>query len=96
LESLAADDKGKPVRAKWNAVKLTSEGAEASTGIRLGGTLMLIEMFCFGAALAKADKTDEDHAMLLPVAYRPHPRVCNQRRRRWQRWQRMLHGRLPI
>ncbi|MFM0158913.1 hypothetical protein P0D75_11410 [Paraburkholderia sediminicola] len=65
LESLAADDKGKLVRAKWNAVKLTSEGAEASTGIRIGGTLMLIELFCFGAALAKADKTNEDYAMLV-------------------------------
>lgn len=36
LESLAEDDNGKLVRAKWNAVKLTSEGAEASTGIRIG------------------------------------------------------------
>jgi hypothetical protein len=65
LESLAEDDNGKLVRAKWNAVKLTSEGAEASTGIRIGGTLMVIELFCFGAALTKANKTGEDYAMLV-------------------------------
>ena len=69
LESLAEDDNGKLVRAKWNAVKLTSEGAEASTGIRIGGTLMIIELFCFGAALTKASKDGDDYAMLVASGF---------------------------
>ncbi|MFL9870034.1 T6SS effector BTH_I2691 family protein [Paraburkholderia megapolitana] len=69
LESLAENDKGKAVRAKWNAVRLTGEGAEAATGIRIGSTLMIIELFCFGAALMKADKTREDYAMLVASGF---------------------------
>ena len=55
LENLASDERGLVLRAKWNAVKLTGEGAEAAAGIRIGGTLAIIELFGFGASLAKVD-----------------------------------------
>ncbi|WP_144111321.1 T6SS effector BTH_I2691 family protein [Paraburkholderia sp. BCC1886] len=69
LETLASDEKGLVLRAKWNAVRLTSEGAEAATGIRIGGTLAIIELFCFGASLAKVDKNGEDYAMLVASGF---------------------------
>jgi hypothetical protein len=65
LETLASDEKGLVLRAKWNAVRLTGEGAEAAPGIRIGGTLAIIELFSFGASLAKVDKSGEDYALLV-------------------------------
>ncbi|PTQ89468.1 hypothetical protein C8K18_1122 [Paraburkholderia sp. GV068] len=69
LETLASDERGLVLRAKWNAVKLTSEGAEAAAGIRIGGTLAIIELFGFGASLAKVDKSGEDYAMLVASGF---------------------------
>lgn len=69
LQSLAENDKGKSLRAKWAAISLTKEGAEATTGIRIGSTLAIIELFCFGAALVKSDKTGEDYAMLVASGF---------------------------
>lgn len=65
LQALAEDDDGKLLRAKWNAVRLTSEGAEAVHPIRIASTLAIIEVFCFTASLAKADKNGEDYALLF-------------------------------
>jgi hypothetical protein len=65
LQSLAADDDGKVYRAKWAAVKLTEEGKSINVGVRIGGTLAVIELLSFGCGLAKADKNGEDYAMLV-------------------------------
>lgn len=65
MQDLAADERGQIMRGRWNAVKVTHVGEEAATGIRLGGVLAIIEVFCFGAALAKIDKSGQDYALLV-------------------------------
>ncbi|WP_321874539.1 T6SS effector BTH_I2691 family protein [Burkholderia ubonensis] len=65
LQSLAEDEGGKLYRAKWNAVKVTQEGKAVTLGVRIAGTLAVIELLSFGCALAKADKKGEDYAMLV-------------------------------
>jgi hypothetical protein len=69
MESLASDEGGQLLRAKWNAVKVTEEGAEAAGAMRLAGTLALIEVVSFGAALAKTDKSGEDYAALAASGF---------------------------
>jgi len=65
MRDLAADERGKVMRAHWDAVKLTHEGEEAAAGIRIAGVLAIIEVFCFGAALLKPDKSSEEYALLV-------------------------------
>ncbi len=65
MRDLAADERGKLMRAHWNEVRVTDEGHEAATGIRLAGVLAIIEVFCFAAAVAKVDKSGEDYALLV-------------------------------
>jgi hypothetical protein len=65
VQSLAEDEGGQLYRAKWNAVKLTEEGKAVNLGVRIGGTLAVIELLSFGCNLAKADKKGEDYAMLV-------------------------------
>ncbi|MET3550896.1 T6SS effector BTH_I2691 family protein [Burkholderia sp. 567] len=65
IQSLAEHEGGQLYRAKWNAVKLTQEGKAVNLGVRIGGTLAVIELLSFGCALAKADKKGEDYAMLV-------------------------------
>lgn len=69
MANLAADERGKVMRAHWNAVKITHEGKEAATGIRLAGVLAIIEVFCFAAALTKANKSEQDYAMLVASGF---------------------------
>ncbi|WP_321785639.1 T6SS effector BTH_I2691 family protein [Burkholderia pyrrocinia] len=65
IQSLAEHEGGQLYRAKWNAVKLTQEGKAVNLGVRIGGTLAVIELLSFGCALAKADKKGEGYAMLV-------------------------------
>ena len=65
MQDLAADERGQIMRVRWAAVKVTHAGEEAATAIRLGGVLAIIEVFCFGAALAKIDKSGQDYALLV-------------------------------
>lgn len=67
VQSLAADADGELYRAKWNAIKLGGGelGEQTAMGVRLGGTLAIIELLSFGCNLAKADKTSDDYAMLV-------------------------------
>lgn len=65
MRDLAADKRGQIMRAQWNAVRLTKEGEEAATGIRIAGVLAIIEVFCFAAALTKVDKSGQDKALLV-------------------------------
>jgi hypothetical protein len=65
LHNLADDEAGQGYRAKWAAVKLSDEGKELAGGVRIAGTLAVIELLSFGCGLAKADKTGEDYAMLV-------------------------------
>ena len=67
VQSLAADADGKLYRAKWNSIKIGGGelGEQTAMGVRLGGTLAIIELLSFGCNLAKADKTSEDYAMLV-------------------------------
>ena len=69
MRELAADERGKVMRAHWNAVKITHEGKEAAVGIRLAGVLAIIEVFCFAAALTKVDKSWQDYAMLVASGF---------------------------
>ncbi|KUZ35931.1 T6SS effector BTH_I2691 family protein [Burkholderia territorii] len=69
LDNLASDERGQLLRAKWNAVKVTSEGAEAAGAVRLAGTLAFIEVVSFGAALSKTDKSGEDYASLVASGF---------------------------
>ncbi|MGS1001626.1 T6SS effector BTH_I2691 family protein [Burkholderia glumae] len=65
MRDLAADKRGEVMRAQWNAVRVTKEGEEAATGIRIAGVLAIIEVFCFAAALTKVDKSGQDYALLV-------------------------------
>lgn len=65
MQDLAADERGQILRGRWAAVRVTHAGEEAATAIRLGGVLAIIEVFCFGAALAKIDKSGQDYALLV-------------------------------
>ncbi|WP_434665227.1 T6SS effector BTH_I2691 family protein [Paraburkholderia sp. A3BS-1L] len=65
VQSLAEDEGGQLYRAKWAAVKLTEEGKAINLGVRIGGTLAVIELLGFGCNLAKANKKGEDYAMLV-------------------------------
>ncbi|WP_254225469.1 hypothetical protein [Burkholderia glumae] len=69
LDNLASDERGQLLRAKWNAVRVTSEGAEAAGAVRLAGTLAFIEVVSFAAALSKTDKSDEDYASLVASGF---------------------------
>jgi hypothetical protein len=69
LESLASDDGGKVLRAKWAALKVTEEGADAAGGARLAGTLAVIEVVSFGAALAKRNKSGDDYVSLFASGF---------------------------
>ncbi|KWN18027.1 hypothetical protein WT83_11135 [Burkholderia territorii] len=69
LDNLASDERGQLHRAKWNAVKVTSEGAEAAGAVRLARTLAFIEVVSFGAALSKTDKSGEDYASLVASGF---------------------------
>ncbi|KWA30877.1 T6SS effector BTH_I2691 family protein [Burkholderia territorii] len=69
LDHLASDERCQLLRAKWNAVKVTSEGAEAAGAVRLAGTLAFIEVVSFGAALSKTDKSGEDYASLVASGF---------------------------
>lgn len=69
MRDLAADERGKVMRAHWNAVKITHEGKEAAVGIRLAGVLAIIEVFCFAAAFAKIDKSGQDYALLVASGF---------------------------
>jgi len=66
---LADDRGGQLLRAQWSAVRMTAEGDAAAAGVRLGGVLAIIELFCFAAALAKVDKNGEDHALLAASGF---------------------------
>lgn len=65
MQSLADDEGSKLYRAKWNAVTLTEEGKAINLGVRIGGTLAVIELLTFGCNLAKANKSGEDYALLV-------------------------------
>lgn len=67
VQSLAADADGELYRAKWNAIRIGGGelGERTAMGVRLGGTLAIIELLSFGCNLAKADKNSEDYAMLV-------------------------------
>ncbi|MET3212762.1 UNVERIFIED_ORG: hypothetical protein ABIC48_000505 [Burkholderia territorii] len=69
LESLASDEGGKVLRAKWAALKVTDAGPEAAGGARLAGTLAVIEVVSFGAALAKRNKSGDDYVALFASGF---------------------------
>lgn len=69
MRDLSADERGQVMRAHWNAVRITKEGEEAATEIRLAGVLAIIEVFCFAAALTKVDKSGQDYALLLASGF---------------------------
>jgi hypothetical protein len=69
MKDLADDRGGQLLRAQWNAVRMTAEGEAAAAGVRLGGVLAIIELFCFAAALAKVDKNGEDYALLAASGF---------------------------
>ena len=69
MRDLADDKRGQIMRGQWNAVRIPSEGEEAASGIRLGGVLAIIELFCFAAAVAKIDKSGEDYALLVASGF---------------------------
>lgn len=65
MQDLASDERGQIMRGHWAAVRITGEGKEAATAIRLAGVLAIIEVFCFGAALLKTNKSGQDYALLV-------------------------------
>ncbi|SAK88070.1 hypothetical protein AWB75_06018 [Caballeronia catudaia] len=69
LMNVADAEEGKLLRAKWNAVRLTPQGDAAATGMRLAGTLAIIELFSFGSILAKENKSGEDYALLVASGF---------------------------
>ncbi|CAD9224023.1 conserved hypothetical protein [Burkholderia cenocepacia] len=69
VEGLASHEGGQLLRAKWNAVKVTSQGAEAAGAVRMAGTLAFIEVLSFAAALSKTDKSGEDYASLFASGF---------------------------
>ncbi|PMS19461.1 hypothetical protein C0Z18_14205 [Trinickia dabaoshanensis] len=69
MRDLASDERGKVMRAHWNAVKISHEGKEAAVGIRIAGVLAIIEVFCFAAALTKIDKSGQDYALLVASGF---------------------------
>lgn len=71
VQDLADNDNGKLYRAKINSIKI-SGGAEAeqmATGMRLGGTLAVIEVLNFGCTLLKGDKSVEGRAELTASGF---------------------------
>lgn len=69
MQDLAEDRGGQLLRERWSAVRITGGGDTAATGIRLGGVLAIIELFCFTAAAAKLDKNGEDYALLVASGF---------------------------
>jgi hypothetical protein len=69
MQDLAEDRGGQLLREQWNAVRITAGGDTAAAGIRLGGVLAIIELFCFAAAAAKLDKNGEDYALMTASGF---------------------------
>ncbi|WP_257755330.1 T6SS effector BTH_I2691 family protein [Burkholderia glumae] len=69
LDNLASSESGQLRRAKWNAVKVTSEGADAVGAVRLTSTLAFIEVVSFAASLSKTDKSVEGYASLVASGF---------------------------
>lgn len=65
LESLASDEGGQLLRAKWNAVKLSAPEGEAVGNVRFSGALAIIEVISFSSALAKTSASGEGYAPLF-------------------------------
>jgi hypothetical protein len=69
MQDLAEDRGGQLLRAQWSAVRIKAGGDAAAAGIRLGGVLAIIELFCFAAAVAKLDKNGEDYALMAASGF---------------------------
>ncbi|VWD29508.1 hypothetical protein BLA17378_07214 [Burkholderia aenigmatica] len=65
LETLADDERGRRLLNMWEQVRPTDKGASANLNVRFAGTLAVIEVLSFACALAKADKTGDDYALLV-------------------------------
>ncbi|MEJ2655510.1 MAG: T6SS effector BTH_I2691 family protein [Acidihalobacter sp.] len=67
LAELAGNERGRLYRERWAEIMDRGDATaeRLRMGVRIGGTLAVLQLLSFGALLSKSDKSGEDYALLV-------------------------------